>query len=111
MRDTIWDRKVQKFVFSDGQAKGMRIVLQEHRVDTSRMKAVDMRVVLGNHADFKNEKTALEHFTQENDTVLYSSPSSRSHRFLVLLQPMASPRLSSKKLGRIKRAASSSRPG
>ena len=65
MRDTIWDGKLQKLVFSDGRAKGMRIVLQERGVDTSGMKAADMRVVLGNHADFKNEKTALEHFTQE----------------------------------------------
>lgn len=43
----------------------MRIVLQERGVDTSGMKATDMRVVLGSHADFKNEKTALEHFVQE----------------------------------------------
>ena len=64
MRDTIWDGKVQQMVMSDGRPKGMRIVLQERGVDTMGMKAGDMRLVLGNHSDFKNEKTALEHFVQ-----------------------------------------------
>ena len=65
MRDTIWDGRVQKMCFSDGQPKGMKIVLQERGIDTSRMKAADMRLVLRNHADFKHEKTALEHLVQE----------------------------------------------
>ena len=43
----------------------MKIVLQERGIDTSRMKAADMRLVSRNHADFKHEKTALEHLVQE----------------------------------------------
>lgn len=58
-RDTIWDGRVQKMVSSNGCPKGMRIVLQERGGDTSRMKAADMRLVLGSHADFKIEKTEL----------------------------------------------------
>ena len=67
MRDTVWDGRMQKMVLSDGRAKGMRIVLQECGVDTARMKAADMRLVLRSHADFKNEKTALEHVVQEKE--------------------------------------------
>ena len=65
MRDTVWDGKVQRMVYSDGRPKGMRQVLEERGIDTNRMKAPDMRLVLGAHNDFKYEKTALEHFMQE----------------------------------------------
>jgi hypothetical protein len=51
----------------------MRLVLQERGVDTSRMKAADMCLVLGNHADFKYEKTAVEYLLQ-----------SKGHRALFL---------------------------
>ena len=60
-----WKGAENVFFSSDGRPKGMRIVLQECGVDTSAMKAADMRLVLGSHADFKNEKTALEHVVQE----------------------------------------------
>ena len=66
MRNTIWDGRVQTMVFSDGRPKGMKIILQEHGIDTAGMKAPDMRIVLGSHIDFKNEKKALEYFMQEN---------------------------------------------
>ena len=65
MRDTVWDGKLQRMVLNDGRPKGMRTVLQERGIDTDRMKAADMRLVLGSHADFKYEKTALEHLIQE----------------------------------------------
>ena len=65
MRDTVWDGKVQSMVLSDGRPKGMKIVLQERGIDITNMKAADMRLVLGSHADFKNEKTALEYFMHE----------------------------------------------
>ena len=48
MRDTIWDGRVQIMVLADGRPKGMRIILQERGIDTTRMKAADMRFVLGN---------------------------------------------------------------
>ena len=43
----------------------MQQVLEEREIDTNRMRAPDMRLVLGAHTDFKYEKTALEHFMQE----------------------------------------------
>ena len=65
MRDTVWNGKVQKMVLSNGQPKGMRLILQERGINTTGMKAADMRIVLANHADFKYEKTALESLMQE----------------------------------------------
>lgn len=61
MRDTCWNGKTQKMVLSDGRPKGMKLVLEERGFDTTKMKAADMALVLGNHHDFKHEKTALEH--------------------------------------------------
>ena len=65
MRDTIWNGRVQKMVTCDDRPKGMRIVLQEHGVDTSGMRVADMHIVLGSHVNLKNEKTALKHLVQE----------------------------------------------
>ena len=59
---------MQKMVMSDGRPKGMKIVLEECGIDTTGMRAADMHLVLGHHADFKFEKTALEHFMQEKGT-------------------------------------------
>ena len=61
MRDTVWDGQPQQMVLPDGTPKGMKLVLQEWEIDTDRMKAADMRLVLGNHEDFKYEKTTLEY--------------------------------------------------
>uniref|UniRef100_A0A1X7V7N7 Uncharacterized protein n=1 Tax=Amphimedon queenslandica TaxID=400682 RepID=A0A1X7V7N7_AMPQE len=61
-----YDGKLQKkVVLSDGQSIGMKLVLEERGVDTRNMKADDMRVVLGNHHDFKRDKTALEYSLHE----------------------------------------------
>ena len=68
MRDTIWDGRVQIMVLADGWPKGMRIILQERGIDTTRMKAADMRLVLGNHADFKHEH--LNIWCKRKDSVL-----------------------------------------
>ena len=67
MRDKTWDGETQTMILPDGQLKGMKLVLQERGIDTDRMKAADMRLVLGNHEDFKFEKTALEYLLREND--------------------------------------------
>lgn len=61
MRDTIWNGRLQKMVFNNGTPKGMRQVLTERGVDTRRMKADDLRRVLGEMSDFKYEKTKVEH--------------------------------------------------
>ena len=42
-RDTVWDGKTQKNVLSDGTAKGMKLVLQEQRVDVKGFNAEKMR--------------------------------------------------------------------
>ena len=52
----------ERMVLSDGRRNR---VLEERGIDTPGMKAADMRLVLGNHADFKHKKTALEHFMQD----------------------------------------------
>jgi len=44
-------------VLSDGTPKGMKLVLEERKVDTSNMKGADMALVLGNHHDFGIEKS------------------------------------------------------
>ena len=56
MCNTMWDDRAQRMVLSDGRPKGLRLILQERGIDTDRMKAQDMRLVLRNHADFKYEK-------------------------------------------------------
>ena len=67
MRVTIWDEKLQRMFLPDSRPKGMKIVLQEREVDTSKMKAMDMRNILGSHVDFKYEKTAVKYHLQEEE--------------------------------------------
>ena len=62
MRDTVWQGQVQKMTFNLGIAKGMRKVLEERGVNTVGMVADQMRKILAEHDDFKNEKSLLEHF-------------------------------------------------
>lgn len=62
MRDTVWQGQVQKMTFNLGIAKGMRKVLEERGVNTVGMVADQMRNILAEHDDFKNEKSLLEHF-------------------------------------------------
>lgn len=61
LRDTIWNGRLQRMVFSNGTPKGMRQVLTEWEIDTTEMKASDLRQVLGEMSDFKYEKTKVEH--------------------------------------------------
>ena len=39
-------------VFHDGQAKGLKVVLEERGIDTSRLKADEMRLRLSSFEDF-----------------------------------------------------------
>ena len=52
-------------VRDDGVAKGMKAVLEERGVNTERMKAEDMRMVLSFHDDFVKEKTMVEKLITE----------------------------------------------
>ena len=46
MRDTVWNGHVRKMVTSEGLQKEMKSVLQERRVDTSRINAEKLRELL-----------------------------------------------------------------
>ena len=62
MRDTVWGGKPQKLVDENGVPKGMKKVLEERGINTIKMKADDMRIVLSHHYDFLAEKTIVEDF-------------------------------------------------
>lgn len=62
MRETVWKGKVHKMNYWGGVPKGTRAVLTERGVDTSRMKAEDLRAPLAEMDDFKNEKSLIEHY-------------------------------------------------
>ena len=53
LRDTIWNGRSQRMVFTDSTPKGMRQVLNERGVDTRRKKAADMREALKRDARFQ----------------------------------------------------------
>ena len=59
-RDTIWNGQVQSMVNASGEPKGLKTVLEERNVDTSRMNKADMIKVLENMHDFKVQKTRAE---------------------------------------------------
>lgn len=62
MRDTVWNGKTQCMVFNTGIPKGLIQVLTERGKYHKSMKLDVMRKELSSHADFKKEKTKLEHF-------------------------------------------------
>lgn len=64
VRDTIWAGKPQSMVDSTGQAKGLCTILRERGINTERMRADDMRIVLSNHDDFAHEQTIVEHYCE-----------------------------------------------
>ena len=61
IRDTIYQGKLQKMVFDDGTPKGVRVVLEERGIDTSRMLKQDTIAELGSHQDFASELSTVEH--------------------------------------------------
>ena len=65
MRDGWWGGKPQKMNYSLGIPKGMRVILEERGVNTRGMNADKMREVLGRHPDFKNGKSSIERFLEE----------------------------------------------
>ena len=62
MRDTVWNGQPQSLTLPDGRPKGAALVLQERGYDTSRMKLEEMRRILAEHDDFKNEKCRVDTF-------------------------------------------------
>ena len=59
---TVWAGQVQKMTKDDGTPKGMKMILEERGINTSSMKADDMKIVLSLHDDFRTEKTLVEKF-------------------------------------------------
>ena len=74
MRDTIWGGEIQKMVDTNGLPKGMRTVLHERGVDTTGMRAKEMRNMLKTFPDFKNQKTILEECIEERGHICVYFP-------------------------------------
>ena len=62
MRNTIWGGRVQRLVDNDGIPKGMKLVPEERGVDTSNMRAKEMRELLKTFPDFRAQKTIFEDY-------------------------------------------------
>ena len=75
MRDGYWDGKVFKMNFAIGVPKGLRVILQERGVDTTNMNADQMREVLKQHPDFRDEKCRIERLlVEEHNHIAYFLP-------------------------------------
>ena len=62
MRDTVWNGQPQIMTLPDGRPKGAALILEERGYDTRRMKLEDIRAILADHDDFKNEKCRVDRF-------------------------------------------------
>ena len=56
----------------DGTPKGAEMILQERGFNTQTLKLDDMRIILGNHDDFKSETNALTKFLASKDQIYFS---------------------------------------
>ena len=56
-------------VNANGEAKGMKQVLEERGINTATLLADDMRTILSYHHDFANEKTMVEHLLEKEGLV------------------------------------------
>ena len=74
MRDTVWEWQIQSMVKEDGTPKGMKMVLEERGINTRRMNADDMHVVLSYHDDFHKEKIIVEHYLEGRGDVVFFVP-------------------------------------
>ena len=74
LRDTIFNGKLQRMVYADGTPKGMKQILQERGINTSKMKKQDMKDCLASHPDFKDEKTIIERFLMDKHHVCMFLP-------------------------------------
>ena len=74
MRDTYFNGRLQRMVFSDGTPKGMKRVLEERNVSVTKMVAEDMRQALQSMPDFKYKKTKVETLLIDNGYKAYFIP-------------------------------------
>ena len=64
MHDTVWAGKPQKMSFNLGVPKGMKQVLKERGINADVPNGTQMREILKNHDDFKNEKPKVITFLE-----------------------------------------------
>ena len=74
VRDTVWAGRPHSMVNAGGSAKGLRTILLERGINTERMKADDMRVVLSNYEDFAMEDTIVECYLKSRGHRAYFIP-------------------------------------
>ena len=74
MRDGFWNGKVQKMNFSLGVPKGLRVVLEERGINTKGLGASEMRGILSQHDDFKNEKSKIERYLEGKGDAVHLLP-------------------------------------
>ena len=56
----LWIGQPQTMTLPDGQPKGAALVLEERGYNTKGMKLEEMRAILADHDDFKNEKCKVD---------------------------------------------------
>ena len=64
LRDTVWAGKPQKMSFNLGVPKGIKQVLKERGINVDGLNGDQMREILKNHDDFKNEKPQVIKFLE-----------------------------------------------
>ena len=74
MRNTIWGGRIQRLVDNDGIPKGMKLVPEERGVDTSNMRAKEMRELLKTFPDFRAQKTIFEDYLDHRGHVCIFYP-------------------------------------
>jgi hypothetical protein len=74
VHDTVWGRRPHSMVTENATAKGVRTILCECGINTERMMADDMRVVLCNHEQFATENTLVEHFLHDRGHLAFFLP-------------------------------------
>ena len=67
MRDMVWNGQPQTMTLPDGRPKGAALVLEERGYNTRGMKLEEMRAILADHDDFKNEKCRVDRFLSNAD--------------------------------------------
>ena len=72
IRDTVYKGVVQRMVYEDGTAKGLKRILDEWGIDTSKIKRDDMIAELDTHEDFAAEMSLVEHYiTSRGHNILF----------------------------------------
>ena len=62
--------KLIKLVYEDGTPKG---ALQQRDINASHLILDDMKIILQQHEDFHNEKSAVEHFLEKRGHIYFST--------------------------------------